>query len=255
MASTKILCRNVLAPLMESYGFLRHSIGNGRYLESYYRQINDVLQVLTFLKRGKLYSFAYDIYPVSLGITDLEVDIYDLTRQRGEWPEWIRKNRPWQLWNYRTAWRQWWEEEELIETNFEEPIRMIKECFIPIFERGIDAQSAYEQVTTYEKTIMSGIIMHSTKLLRLCLQFGDYETAQLHIEAVCKGCSPTLYKERNDQLPHITEYWDNVFAKFNYQLQMIRNRDTEYWDKVLAEGTKITLDYLESIKPKRRSKK
>ena len=38
------------------------------------------------------------------------------------------------------------------------------------------------------------------------------------------------------------------------ELERIKNRDTEYWDKVLAEGTKKTLDYLESIKPKRRGK-
>lgn len=229
----KILCRSVLAPLMEPYGFLRHSIGNGRFLESYYRQINDVLQVLTFLKRGKLYSFAFDIYPVSLGITDFEVDLFDITLQRKEWSEWTQRNRPWQCWNYRTAWRHWWEEEELTDTNFEEPIRMINEYIIPIFEKGIDARSAYEQVTTYEETFFSGILMHSKNLLLLSLQSHDYETAQLHMEAI---------------------YAQNGQEKSRLELERIKNRDTEYWDKVLEEGTKKTLDYLESITPKRRSK-
>lgn len=234
MASMKILCRNVLAPLMESHGFFRHSIGNGRFLESYYRPINDVLQVLTFLKRGKSYSFAFDIYPASLGVTDFEVDLFDITLQRDEWSEWIRKNRPWQCWNYRTAWRHWWEEEELTDTNFEEPIRMIQEYFIPIFEKGVDARSAYEQVTMYEKTFFSGILMHSTSLLLLSLQAGDYETAQQHMEAI---------------------YAQNGREKSRVELERIQNRDTEYWDRVLAEGTKKTLDFLESIKPKRKLKR
>lgn len=234
MASMKILCRKVLEPLMEPYGFFRCSIGNGRFLESYYRQVNDVVQVLSFLKRGKKYSFAFDIYPLSLGINHLEVDLYDITLQRGEWSEWIRRNRPWECWNYRTAWRQWWAEDELTDTDFEEPIKIIKEEIIPIFEKGNDARSSYEQLTAYEQTFFSGIIMHSTSLLLLSLQAGDYETAQRHMEAICA---------------------QNGLEECRLKLDRIKNRDTAYWDKVLTEGTEKTLDFLESIKPKRRTKR
>lgn len=233
MASTKILCRRALAPLMESYGFQRYSSGFTYYLESYYRQVNDVLQILTFLKKGKTYSFAFSIKPLSMGSVQLFVDRYDLALKRGEWSEWIKENKPWECLNYRTAWQQWWVEDELIDTNFEEPIKLIKEYVIPIFESGIAAESAYHQLMVFEKSIYPTVWMNSRGCVLLSLQAGDYETAQLHMEAI---------------------YAQNGQEKSRLELERIKNRDTEYWDKVLAEGTKKTLDYLESIKPKRRGK-
>ena len=237
MPSIKTLCRNVVAPLMEAYGFLRCSIGNGRFLESYYRQINDVLQVLTFLKRGKSYSFAFNIYPLSLGITDLDVDDCDIAWYRGEWSEWIKKNRPWECWNYRTAQRQWWAEEELIDTNFDEPVQLIRQYVIPLFEKGCNAKTAYEQITEYERTVFTHIIMHNSSYALLCLQAEDYENSERHMAAICKMCRQDVYEECNQKL------------------KMIQNRDTESLHRFLEEGTKKTLDFLESIKPKRRSKK
>lgn len=233
MASIKILCRNVLAPLMESYGFLRYCSGLTYYLESYYRQVNDVLQILTFLKRGKMNSFAFNIIPLSMGNTQLFVDRYDLTLKRGDWSEWIKINKPWECRNYRTACRQWWGEDELIDTNFEEPIKLIKEYVIPVFESGITSESAYHQLMVFEKTVYPTVWMNSRGCVLLSLQAGDYETAQLHMEAI---------------------YAQNGQEKSKLELERIKNRDTEYWDKILEEGTKKTLDYLESIKPKRRSK-
>lgn len=234
MPSTKILCRNVLAPLMESYGFQRYSSGLTYYWESYYRQIGDVLQILTFLKRGKMYSFAFNIIPLSMGSEQLFVDRFDLKWTRGDWSEWIKKHTPWECRNYETACGRWWVEEELIDTDFEEPIQLIKKHVIPIFETGITANSAYRQLLMFERTFYQTVWMNSRGRVLLSLQAGDYETAQLHMEAI---------------------YAQNGLEKSRLELERIKNRDTEYWDKVLAEGAKKTLDYLEIIKPKRRSKK
>jgi hypothetical protein len=76
--------------------------------------------------------------------------------------------------------------------------------------------------------------MNSWGRVLLCLQAGDYETAQRHMAAI---------------------YLQNGLEKSRLELERIKNRDTEYWDRVIEEGTQKTLDYLESIKPKRRSKK
>lgn len=233
MASTKILCRNTLDPLMESYGFTRHLPKPTFFWRSYYRQVNDVLQILTVLKKGNLYNIAFDIEPLSLGITHLIADRLDLAAKRDVWPEWIRRNTPWELRNYDKARGKWWVEKELVDTEFEEPISLIKEHVIPIFETGVTAKTAYQQLVIFEKSIKPTIWMNSTPRVLLCLQAGDYETAQRHMAAI---------------------YLQNGLEKSRLELERIKNRDTEYWNKVLEEGTKKTLDYLESIKPKRRLK-
>ena len=241
MISTKLLCRKAIEPLMVSHGFARYSSGDTVFLDSYYRQINDVIQILCFMKKKQKFSFAFEIYPLSIGISHLDEEEYDLTVKRGEWSEWMRYNRPDECWLRKSAHGQWWLRDELIATDFEEPIRLIKEYVIPIFDSGCNAKSAYEQLTAHERTVYTrvpgGVIMHNSAFVFLCLQAGDYENAEKHMAAICKMCRKDVYEE------------------CNHQLQMIRNRDTEYWDKFLEERTKKTLDFLESIKPKRRSKR
>lgn len=167
-----------------------------------------------------------------MGITLLIEDRLNLAAKRNSWPEWIKKNTPWELRNYDKARGKWWEEAELIDTEFEEPIRLIKEYVIPIFEAGITAKTAYRQLLMFEKSINPTIWMNSWGRVLLCLQAGDYETAELHMAAI---------------------YLQNGREKSRLKLERIKNRDTEYWDRVLAEGTQKTMDFLESIKPKRRT--
>ena len=237
MISTKIMCRKYVEPLMVSHGFTRYSSGDTCFLDSYYRQINDVIQILCFIKKKQKFSFSFVIYPLSMESDHLEIENYDLTVKRGEWPEWMLKNRRDECWPRKSAHGQWWLRDELIATDFEEPIRLIKEYVIPIFENGCNAKSAYEQLTAHERDIYTrGVIMHNSAFVLLCLQAGDYENAEKHMAAICKMCR------------------EDIQGECDHQLKMIRNRNTEYWDKVLAEGTKKTLDYLESITPKRRSK-
>ena len=241
MISTKLLCRKAIEPLMVSYGFTRYSNGDTVFLDSYYRQINDVIQILCFMKKKQRFSFAFEIYPLSLGIYHLDEEEYDLTVKRDKWSDWMLKNRRDECWPRKSAHGQWWLKDELIATDFEEPIRLIKEYVIPIFENGRNAKSAYEQLTAHERTVYTrvpgGVIMHNRSFVLHCLQAGNYENAEKHMAAICKMCREDVYEE------------------CSYQLEMIRNRNAEYWDKVFEEGTKKTLDYLESIKPKRRSKK
>lgn len=234
MATIRIHCRNTLDPLMASYGFTRHFPQFAFFFRSYYRRVNDVLQILTLLKKGNLYKIAFDIKPLSMGVTHLIADRLNLADKRDAWPEWIRTNTPWELRNYDHARGKWWVEEELVDTEFEEPIRLIKEYVIPIFETGVTAKTAYRQMLMFEKSVKPTIWMNSWGRVLLCLQAGDYETAELHMAAI---------------------YLQNNLEKSRLDLERIKNRDTEYWDRVLAEGTQKTTDFLDSIKPKRRSKK
>ena len=241
MVSVKTLCQRSVGALMTSYGFSRYSNSNACFLESYYRQVNDVIQILCFMKKKQKFSFSFEIYPLSMGIHHLDVEEYDLTVKRDKWSDWMLSNRRDDCWRRKSARCQWWLKDELIATNFDEPIRLIKEYVIPIFDNGCDSKSAYKQLTAYERTIYTGLpegmIMHNWSFVLLCLQAGDYENAENHMAAICK-------KSRKDMCEICKE-----------QLYMIQNHNVEYWDKVLEEGTKKTQDFLESIKPKSRTKK
>lgn len=208
---------------------------------SFYRLTHDVLQVFCMRQYQGTYEFCFTIHPVALAIEDLYVQHYYISA-------------------FREKKCQWWKRQELIDTHFEEAVMITRKHVIPIFQNGIDAKTAYQALVSYEKQIYTGlpggVIMNSWPFVLLCLQAGDFEQAEKHMEAIVeqnrsaffsKMAQNEIYRQLDDAQ---VEALRKKLAGRESQLQKIRDRDTEYWNSVLEAGRKQTLSFLETMKIK-----
>lgn len=208
------------------------------YNGSFYRVSHDVLQLLCLFQYQGTYEFSFDIQPLSLGIDELYTRGYGLSFHRQQ----------------RSL---WWTRQELISTNFQELIMIIEKITLPIFRLGIDAKTAYQELTAYEKTIYTGIpggiIMNSGTFVLLCIQANDYDQAEKHMAAIVAQNRPGIEKklERNRIEKRFDEEWEeelrNRLRNLEERLQKIQTRDTVYWERILEDGTAQSLEFLTTL--------
>lgn len=140
------------------------------YKKTFYRVINDVMQTLMLSKTSTNFTLVFNVLPLSLPIDNLYCEGYSIST--------FRKGG-------------WWDCGDGAETKaFDDISSLFKQYVLPIFENGIDAESAYHELVKHEKMVFSsvpgGVIMNNYHFVCLCIQAQDYEQAFQHMAAIIK---------------------------------------------------------------------
>lgn len=225
--------KKAFQPVFAEYGFQS-------YKNAFYRVINDVVQVFCLHRyRDGMCVFFFDIEPVSLGRSELDIDVglcHIETLRDAPF-----EGRPWYS-------------AELIDTNFSEVIQLTQKYVLPFFEKGIDAGAAYQVICDYEQQAYGQVIMDCWRKFLFCLQAKNYAQAEKHLEVFAKRNIEAIRNNliwREERFGPLSK--DEIDAKeaeilLNQQkLEKIRSRDTDYWDEVLKDGTEKTMSFLSTI--------
>lgn len=232
--------KKAFQPVFAEYGFQP-------YKNTFYRLINDVVQIFCLHRyRDGMCVFFFDIEPVSLGRSELDIDVglcHIETLRDAPF-----EGRPWYS-------------AELIDTNFSEVIQLTQKYVLPFFEKGIDAGAAYQVICDYEQQTYGQVIMDCWRKFLFCLQAKNYAQAEKHLEVFAKRNIEAIRNNliwREERFGPLSK--DEIEAKeaeilLNQQkLEKIRSRDTDYWDEVLKDGTEKTMSFLSTIQSGKGSK-
>jgi len=210
------------------------------YKKTFFRVINDVVQTLMLCKTNTDFSIEFDIDPLSLPIEDLYCEsLYNIATFR---------NRGW--------WACWPEVEE---NAFEDILFLFRTHVKPIFERGIDSKSAYDELIRLEKSIFTGVpggIIDDYKFARLCIQAQDYEKAYQHLSVIVKTWDeayPHMLAEHKKRGADAGP--DLAFNKFMLEYEELKEDlrrlsipDAEYFKKLVAQNQAISIENLKHPK-------
>ena len=232
--------KKTFQPVFAEYGFQP-------YKNVFYRVINDVVQIFCLHRyRDGMCVFFFDIEPVSLGRSELDIDVglcHIETLRDAPF-----EGRPWYS-------------AELIDTNFSEVIQLAQKYVLPFFEKGIDAGAAYQVICDYEQQTYGQVIMDCWRKFLFCLQAKNYAQAEKHLEVFAKRNIEAIRNNliwREERFGPLSK--DEIEAKeaeilLNQQkLEKIRSRDTDYWDEVLKDGTEKTMSFLSTIQSSKGAK-
>ena len=233
--------KKALQPVFAEYGFQS-------YKNAFYRVINDVVQIFCLHRyRDGMCVFFFDIEPVSLGRSELDIDVglcHIETLRDAPF-----EGRPWYS-------------AELIDTNFSEVVQLTQKYVLPFFEKGIDAGSAYQVVYDYEQRIYrQELIMLSWVKFLFCLQAKSYAQAAQYMEVITKYSNEAIISllawRKQHFGPLSKEEIEAEEAKIllnQQRLEKVRNWDTDYWNEVLKTGTEKTMSFLSTIQSSKGSK-
>ena len=190
-------------------------------------------------------TFFFDIEPVALGLSELDTITYNIA---------LLRDAPFEC-------RDWYPA-ELIDTNFSEVIQLTQKYVLPLFEKGIDAGSAYQVIRDHEQQIYGreAILFSGVKFL-FCLQAKNYTQAAKYMEDLAnhnieairehmtwkKGYFGPLSREEK-------EVEEAKILRNQQKLEKVRNWDADYWNEVLKTGTAKTMSFLSTIQSSKGSK-
>lgn len=231
--------KKAFQPVFAEYGFQS-------YKNAFYRVINDVVQIFCLHRyRDGMCTFFFDIEPVALGLSELDTITYNIA---------LLRDAPFEC-------RDWYPA-ELIDTNFSEVIQLTQKYVLPLFEKGIDAGSAYQVIRDHEQQIYGreAILFSGVKFL-FCLQAKNYTQAAKYMEDLAnhnieairehmtwkKGYFGPLSREEK-------EVEEAKILRNQQKLEKVRNWDADYWNEVLKTGTAKTMSFLSTIQSSKGSK-
>lgn len=231
--------KKAFQPVFAEYGFQS-------YKNAFYRVINDVVQIFCLHRyRDGMCEFFFDIEPVSLGLSELDTMTYNIA---------LLRDAPFEC-------RDWYPA-ELIDTNFSEVIQLTQKYVLPLFEKGIDAGSAYQVVYDYEQRIYrQELIMLSWVKFLFCLQAKSYAQAAQYMEVITKYSNEAIISLLAWRKQHFgplsreeKEVEEAKILRNQQKLEKVRNWDTDYWNEVLKTGTAKTMNFLSTIQSSKGSK-
>ena len=156
-----------------------------------------------------------------------------------------------------------WTREELLNTNFSEPIEITSKYIVPFFERGVDIKSACQTEMDIELALYKRIDSCNNYYWYFALQMKDYEMALRHKRAVYEFNKDSYEEKLNDdeRSEEVKNRIRKERAELESSIQKLECRDPKYiasLEKMVAENEKKTMEFLESVakkprKPKKRT--
>ena len=221
----KQLFKEVLAP----YGFKL-------YKKTFYRAINDVVQTVMLCKTSTNFTVDFNIAPLCLPVRDLYCEGYDISilkEGRGSWDCWP----------------------EIEENAFEEIIALFKQHVIPIFEHGVDAASAYDELLRLEKKIYAGVpggVINHYAFYLMCVRAHDYERAQQHFKEIIKRWDEAFQHWLAEREKSITNAesdlrFDEFMSRYEQHketAQRLSIPDADYFQRLVEKNEAISLENL-----------
>lgn len=231
----------------QHFGEIFLPMGFKTYRNAFYRLCDGVVQVFNL----RTYSFNNDcdfcfrLIPTSSAMDEFYLEEYGLSYLRSE---------PYRVY--------WWTREELLNTNFAEPLELTSKYVKPFFERGIDAESAYQTTRNIEMMISNHVSLHNCYYWYFALQMKDYKKA-LDCDRALYELNKHGYELKLNDDKNSEEYKDKIRkrrAELESSIQKLECHDPEYiasLEKMVAENEKKTMEFLESVakKPRKPKKK
>ena len=231
--------KKAFQPVFAEYGFQS-------YKNAFYRVINDVVQIFCLHRyRDGMCEFFFDIEPVSLGLSELDTMTYNIA---------LLRDAPFEC-------RDWYPA-ELIDTNFSEVIQLTQKYVLPLFEKGIDAGSAYQVIRDHEQQIYGreAILFSGVKFL-FCLQAKNYTQAAKYMEDLANHNIEAIREHMTWKEGYFgplsreeKEVEEAKILRNQQKLEKVRNWDADYWNEVLKTGTAKTMSFLSTIQSGKGSK-
>ena len=204
---------------LQSRGFLL-------YKKTFYRVINDVVQTVMLCKTSATFTVDFNILPLCLQIKDLYCEGFDISvfrKEKGGWYCWEGCD---------------------IESELRDILSLFRQHVIPIFDKGVDTKSAYEELIRLEKMIYTGVpggvIMNNYKYVMMCVKANDYERAYQHMAAIITqniGYIADCEKES------IEDFSPNIQERLK-ELHRLSIPDVEYFQNMIAENEALSLECL-----------
>jgi DNA-directed RNA polymerase len=124
---------------------------------------------------------------------------------------------------------------------------------MPIFNRGIESKSAYDELIKLEKTIYTripgGVIMNNYSFVCLCIQAGNYKRAYQHMEAIVKqnigdhNFNQYIAECKNKNDLYLERFSSDIQNRIKL-LNMLAIPDIEYCRIMVAQNSIVSREYL-----------
>lgn len=242
-------------------------LGFKLYKKTFYRVVNDILQIVILVKTPSSCTVEFDLVSLALGISDLYWEAgYSVAHFRKD-----------------ALARDWWFEPSLEffnnDTNsfskiayddkqmdeiVEDMLTIMISEVIPVLERGVDAKTAYAELIQIEKMVRRGVhidLRPDYGLAMLCIQSGDYDIAQQHLIGILERWD----KAYPNQIAKHEEWGidkpDLLFDRFLDDYKELKNLydrlsklDTEYLQNFILIKKMKSLEYLRDPRTRKKDK-
>ena len=232
--------------------------------KTFFRLINDVIQTIMLVKTRYNCTIGFDITPLSLGITHLDIDGNSIS---------VFREKPFQRWDWKFEPAEIYSSEGHIIFNdgSEEDIvncmlSIVKTKVLPIFDRAIDSKSALYELEKHEMGIYGQVLPSSSRSTYLTyLKLGDYKKAHeflsRQIAITEKSIAANIKsRERNDGIikydETVEEYQEAAQRRLrekSKELEKLTIPDISYFQKVVSDGERTSLEFLNNLNKKRQS--
>lgn len=207
------------------------------YKKTFYRVTNDVVQTLMLCKTDTNFTLDFSILPLCLPVTELYCEGYDIAN--------FEHNRWWDCYG------------EVDEKTFGEILYLFRQYVMPMFERGVSAESAAIELVNYEKMIFTTApegVINNYYVVLMWIKAKDYEKARQYMSVIIKKRDKEfqeLYFEREKKGLLSEPDWLFDRIKTDYQnlkeiSQKLSIPDTEYFQRFVAKNEAISLEYLKN---------
>ena len=203
--------------------------GFTNHRNSFYRLCDDVLQIFNMrICEGEV-DFIYNIFPLSMGVDKLFIEIYSTAY-------------------YRKKTGYWWQKQELLASGFHEPLELVAEHILPLFRESTNSIGAYHSYLRLLYRLYGGHMINTRRdwLILFALQAQDYSLAVEQLDSELD-----IYLN-NSESPLDANHW--LVKRLQNDLHHAEAGDMAFFEPMLNSGRKKTLDFLTSIKsPKRKN--
>ena len=224
---------SVSSQFKETFKEVLFPLGFKLYKKTFYRISNDVLQTAMLCKTASSFTLEFDIMPLCLPIRFLYCEGYSLSNLAG---------RPdWECWN------------GVDENAFSEMLSLFREHVLPVFERGIDASSAYDELRKVERQIYTRVpdcVIPSNNLIFLCIKANRYEEAEYLMGLIIEQWNKSLgvklaaheQKLQNSEPDPAFDRFMAQYQELKEEYNRIASRDVAYFQELIAQNEAISLD-------------
>jgi hypothetical protein len=237
LSQYKIRLRNELT----EYGFRL-------YQKTFFRVINDIVQMLVLNKNGHGCIIEYGIMPLCYPCDEpacLHGGRYTIGRRSNNMAPWwvFFENTPTQ-----------------IDPLVDRMIDLLREDTVPFFDRAVDSCSAYAEIIKLEKEIYPQVILNDYVKVCLCIKNSDFENAKTHMAAIVSQNESAISAnianlERRGDLRELAEYKSKFLPMLEQnkaKLDRISLPDIDYCRKLIEDNEERSREFLKKLGSKTR---
>lgn len=201
MSSITNIYKTKFKERLNPYGF-------SLYRKTFYRVVNDIVQMIMLSNWDSDYTVEYDVYPLCLEIQDLYVagpaiheyregNFQNNFKRWGTWPCPFTREKP---------------SNEVLEEYVEEMLSIVQSHLMPFFEKVVDWESWYEYISK-KNAGNHGVWVY--------IKLGDYETASHAFKKWIEQNHATIQSYHSDP--------DDLYGlKKSVQMKIIKEKDLDW---------------------------